>query len=145
MEEIHQQKVEKMIKNAEGSAGLLHKFTKPTMWRRGVQILEKENEAKKTKWSKHGQCDEEIHNMQNKPWRNKELKKSEEALPSLKEGDLDKASRLYKAKTGVGCDGFHPKVPLHLTKETRRKVVEFLEKVEQSDKWPQQVCTTCSS
>ena len=49
---------------------------------------------------------------------------------------------MYKAKTGVGCDGFHPKVPLILTKETRREIVEFLEKVEQSGKWPQQACTT---
>ena len=30
-----------------------------------------------------------------------------------------------------GCDSFHPTVPLDLTKETRREVVEFLEKVEQ--------------
>ena len=43
---------------------------------------------------------------------------------------MEKASRLYKAKTGVGCDGFHPKVLLDLTKETRGKIVEFLEKVE---------------
>ena len=34
-------------------------------------------------------------------WRNEELRKCEEALPSLKEGDVDKASRLYKAKTGT--------------------------------------------
>ena len=47
------------------------------------------------------------------------MKECEAALPRLKEGDLDKASRLYKAKTGVGCDGFHPKVPLDFTKETR--------------------------
>ena len=64
------------------------------------------------------------------------------ALSRLKEGDLVKSSRLYKAKTGVGCDGFHPKVPLDLTKETRGEIVEFLEKVEQSGKWPQQACTT---
>ena len=58
--------------------------------------------------------------MQNKPWRNEELRKGEEALPRLKECDLGKRHlRLYKAKTGVGCDGFHPKVPLDLTKETR--------------------------
>ena len=31
--------------------------------------------------------------MQNKLWRNEELKECEEALPRLKEGDLDKASR----------------------------------------------------
>ena len=33
-----------MIKSAEGSARLLHKITKPTMWSGGVQILEKEEE-----------------------------------------------------------------------------------------------------
>ena len=27
---------------------------------------------------------------------------------------------MYKANTGVGCDGFHPKVSLGLTKEKRR-------------------------
>ena len=44
MEELHQHKVEKMIKSAQGSAGLLHKIAKTTMWRRGVQILENEEE-----------------------------------------------------------------------------------------------------
>ena len=47
MEVVHQRKVEKMIKSAEGSAGLLHKITKPTMWRGLVQILEKEEEDAK--------------------------------------------------------------------------------------------------
>ena len=55
---------------------------------------------------------------------------------------MEKVSRVYKAKTGVGCDGFHPKVHLDLTKETRGEIVEFLEKVEQKRKWPQQACTT---
>ena len=40
MEELHQQMVNHMIKSAEGSAGLLHKFTKPTAWRGGVKELE---------------------------------------------------------------------------------------------------------
>ena len=44
MEEMHQHKVEKMIKGAEGSAGLLHKITKPTPWRGGAQILKKEED-----------------------------------------------------------------------------------------------------
>ena len=71
--------------------------------------------------------------MQDKPRVNEELRRCEEALPRLKEGDLEKASRMYKAKTGVGCD---------LTKETRGAIVEFFEKVEQSGRWPQQACTT---
>ena len=44
MKDMHQRKVEKMIKSAEESAGLLLKVTKPTMWRGGGQILEKEEE-----------------------------------------------------------------------------------------------------
>ena len=63
--------------------------------------------------------------MEDKPSENEELKKLEEALPSVKEFGLEKVSKLYKAKTGVGCDGFHPKVHLNVTKETRGEVVEF--------------------
>ena len=60
--------------------------------------------------------------MEDKPSKNEELLKVEEALPRLKERELgEKASRLCKAKTGVGCDGFHPQVPLS-----------------KSGKWPQQ-------
>ena len=66
MEETHQRKVEHMIKSAEGSAGLLHKITKPTIWRGGAQILQKEEEdarwsdrweAKGKEWAKLWQCD----------------------------------------------------------------------------------------
>ena len=68
-----------MIKSAEGSAGLRHKITKPTMWRGGGQILKMDEEdaslldrceAKRKEWAKNWQSDEKIHNMQNKPWRN---------------------------------------------------------------------------
>ena len=62
MEHMRQHKVAQMIKSAEGSAGLLHKISKPTAWRRGVQILENEEEdakllgrceAKRKEWAKH--------------------------------------------------------------------------------------------
>ena len=36
---------------------------------------------------KNGQCDDDVRNMLDKPWRNEELRRSEEALPRLKEGD----------------------------------------------------------
>ena len=128
-------KVARTIKSAEGSAGLLHKITKPTPWRGGAQILKKEEEdarlldrceAKRKAWSTHRQCDEVVQNMQDKPWRNEELRRCEELLPRLKECDLEKVSRMYRAKKG--WDSFHPKVPLDLTKETRGEIVEFLEK-----------------
>ena len=47
VEEMHQQKVTQMIKGAEGSAGQLHKISKPTARRGGAQILKKEEEEKK--------------------------------------------------------------------------------------------------
>ena len=47
MDEMHQRKVEKMIKSAEGSAGHLHKITTPTMWRGGVQILKKKKRRRR--------------------------------------------------------------------------------------------------
>ena len=67
MEEMHQKKVEQMIKSAEGSAGLLHKITRPTPWSGGAQILEKGEEdvklldrceVKRKEWSTHWQCNE---------------------------------------------------------------------------------------
>ena len=62
-------------------------------------------------------------------------------MPRLLEKDMEKAAESYKVKTGVGCHGFHPKVPLDFTKETSGKVVELLEKVEQCGRSPQQACT----
>ena len=79
----------------------------------------------------------EVQDLKDTPWRNEELKNLEADMPRL----LEKAAKSCKAKTGVVCDGVHPKVPLDLTKETRGKVVEFLEKVLQCGRWPQQACT----
>ena len=45
LEELHQQKVGQMIKSEEGSAGYVHKITKPTAWRGGAQILKKKRMA----------------------------------------------------------------------------------------------------
>ena len=56
-----------------------------------------------------------------KAWTHTVLKECEEALPRLKEGDLDKASKLHKAKTGVGCDGFHPKSSFGLVMRNERR------------------------
>ena len=48
--------------------------------------------------------------MEGKQWKNEELRSAEEAQLRLKECHLEEVSRLYKAPTRVGCDGFHPKV-----------------------------------
>ena len=151
IQEEHQKLVSRMIASAEGTTGLLHKITKPTAWRGGVQILEEEQEdtkplarweEKRKEWAKHWQCGTEMQDLKDKPWRNVDLKQLEEDMPRIMEKEFQKAAGSYKAKTGVGCDGFHPKVPLDLTKETIRELVEFMEKVEQCGRWPQQACTT---
>ena len=61
--------------------------------------------------------------MQNKQWRNEELKEGEEALPRLKEGDLDKASRLHKEKQEWDVTDSTQKFFWLLTKETRGQIV----------------------
>ena len=58
--------------------------------------------------------------MQDKPWRNEELNECEEALPRLKEGNRKGVNVVQRQKTGVGCDGFHPKVPW-LDKRNKRR------------------------
>ena len=82
MQEVHQQKVPQMSKSSEGSAGLFHKITKPTAWRGGAQILKKEEEdaslsdrceAQRKEWAKHWQCNEEVQNLDDKPWKNEDL------------------------------------------------------------------------
>ena len=52
--------VNQMIKSAEGSAGLLHKITKPTTW------------------------DAQVQNVEDPPWKNENSKKLEEALPKVR-------------------------------------------------------------
>ena len=133
MEEMHQRKVQQMTKSAEGSAGLLHKITKPKMWRGGVQILKKEKEdanlleqceATRKEWSKHWQCNEEIQNMQNKPWRNEESKECKESLPRLKEGVL-KGIKIVQGKNRSGMRRIPPKSSSGLNKRTRGKLRIF--------------------
>ena len=64
-----------------------------------------------------------------------EFKKLEEALPRLKGCDLENASDYIKQKQEVG--GRRPGLD-----KRNKNVVELMEKVEQSGKWPQQACTT---
>ena len=85
---------------------------------------------------------ERVQDVESKPWKSEELKQLEEDMPRRRENDIEKVARSCKAKTGVGCDGFRPKVSFYLTREIRDEVVEFWEKVEQCGKWPQQACTT---
>ena len=84
MEERHQRKVAQVIESAEGSAGLLHKITKPTARRGGAQILQKKEEdarlldrceAKRKEWAKHWQCDENVQNFEDYQWKNEELQR----------------------------------------------------------------------
>ena len=100
-----------MIKSAEGSAGLFHKITSPQ------QCAEEEcrswREKKRMPGRKCAKCGD-------KPWTNEELKKFEEALPRLKECDLEKASGLYKAKNMSGMRRIPPESSLGLDKRSKK-------------------------
>ena len=55
---------------------------------------------------------------------------------------LGKGIETVQSKDGSRVRRFPPQSSLDVTKGTRGEIVEFLEKVEQSGKWPQQACTT---
>ena len=61
----------------------------------------------------------DAQDLQGMPWRGEELRSVEEGMPRLIEGHVEKAARSCKAETGVGGDGFHPKVLLDLSEESR--------------------------
>ena len=42
-------------------------------------------------------------------------------MPRVEKSDFEKAAKSCKAKTGVGCDGFHPKVPLDICESNKRR------------------------
>ena len=69
----------------------------------------------------------------------------EKALPRPKECELEKRSRLYKAYTRAGSDGFHPMVHLDLTKETRGEVVDLLERWNRVENGRNKLAQRCSS
>ena len=59
---------------------------------------------------------ERCESMERKQWRNEGLRSLKEALPRLREDNLEKAARSYKATPGVDCDGLHPKDPPDISK-----------------------------
>ena len=64
-------------------------------------------------------------------------------MPRLKECYLEKASTFNKAKPGVGCDGIHAKVSLHLTRN-KRKCSGILGEVEQAGNGRNKLARRCS-
>ena len=71
-------------------------------------------EEERKVWAKHWQCDSEVQGVEDKPWRNEEVRSLEEGLPQLRE-------RNCKLQRVVSCDGFHPKALLDLSRTTKGK------------------------
>ena len=59
--------------------------------------------------------------MQVKPWRNEELTECEEALPRLKEGDLDRGIKIVQGKNRSGLRCIPPNSSSGLDKRDERK------------------------
>ena len=118
-----------MIKSAEGRAGLLHKITKPTAWRGGAQILRERRRGRQAVGQSIGNVTKVCSIWRNKPWQNEELKQIGGSLAKANRVRLEKGFEIVQGKRGgVGCGGFHPKVPLDLTKVTRVEVVSSWKK-----------------
>ena len=79
MEELHQQKVNQMIKSVEGSAGLALDHEARSMEWESADLGDGEEdvrplgrcEAKRKEWSKQWQCDASVQNMEDKLWNMK--------------------------------------------------------------------------
>ena len=93
-EEEHQKLVGRLISRVEGGAGFLYRTTKSVAWRGCLQVLEElrgrcltheECEEKRKEWAKQSLCDSEVQGVEDKPWKNEELRSLEEGLPRLKE------------------------------------------------------------
>ena len=117
--EEHPKLVSFIVVGAEREAGLLHKITKPTAWRGGVQVLEEEEEKDVRTCNRRK---EQRHEWtQHKPWRNEELRSLEEGLPVPKEKHMEKAAKSSKAATGVICDGFHSQSSIRFVERNERR------------------------
>ena len=77
-------------------------------------------EAKRKEWAKHWQCDESVQNVEDKPWTNEELKILEEALPRLKECDLEKSIWIVQSKNRSGMRRILPESSLGLDKRNKK-------------------------
>ena len=106
----------------------LEKDAKPMM--RMLNPLEELEEE----CAKHWECNSEVQSMEDKPWRNEELRSVKDWQPRLEKESLEKTARSYNAATFLGCDGFHPK--------SKGELVKFFKKVYQCGRWPRQACTT---
>ena len=54
---------------------------------------------------------------------NKQLRSEDEAMPRLKAVDLKRTAAAFPANTGIGTDGFHPKMPLDRTDSLCKVIV----------------------
>ena len=95
------------------------------------------DEDNRKEWAKHWQCNTEVQDLEDKPWRNGELRSLEEGLTRLKEEHFEKAATSYEAATGV----------LQSSRQTCRGKPEdnlwnSSKKVKHCGRWPQQACTT---
>ena len=68
-------------------------------------------DEERKKWAKHLQCDSEVQSLADRSLRIEELRNLEEGMPRLKKDIFERAVVSYKTAAGVGCDGFHLKVP----------------------------------
>ena len=93
MEVRHQMLVSRVIKRADGSTRLWHNITESMARRRGGQILKKEEDAKPSArfqgncGQNTGSVNAEVQDLEEKPWRNLELKEQEQRSSDSKKGD----------------------------------------------------------
>ena len=125
-------------------AGALHRFTKrppvvacASIIREGCRttapqrLVEAECEASRKVWFK-------FEDTARAPWRGAQLHKCE-PLPAITGECIAKVARTYKEKTGLGCDGFHPRLFGWLSADLLSALAVLLTAIEGIGFWPAQI------
>ena len=92
--------------------------------------------AKFIEWHKPWRVGDESVPGQYKPWEDLELRKQEEALPSLSVKALRRSAMASKATTGARVDGFHSNVSLDLSDECCGRIHTLLHEIQMAGVWP---------
>ena len=142
--EMHQQKVTQKNQSAEGSAGwtLVQNHKAYSMERRSADPEETRRRCKGKELTKHRQCKDDVQNLEDKSaekWGIEEIRGSFVQATRVR---IDKGFEIVHDDNKSGIRRTPSESSLDQTKELRGQIAEPLEKMKQSGKWPQQVCTT---
>ena len=149
MSERKRSRAEALDRAAQGSAALLHRWTKPAVvWTPmcsavGHQCGElvggpmAEVVAALAEWSQVWRVGQPVQASAPRPW----LKAVATKWPPLQEEDIERAALIFKKRAGIGVDDYHPRLLLRISPLGRQAFADLLNGIEEHRIWPER-CST---